>query len=710
MRRHVPLRCAALLGAVLAAGLPSGCGGSSGGSGGAGTPGVKPSVVALRVDPASAPPLPPGSLAHVPAYVKALVEAWNAGALPAGTTFPLAATDDAAVHALDGLAVDTVVSWLDPLTGDPGPQAPRLGVNNDFTAWFGDGWDATPGDPPAWHGSASQGWLWVNHEFLGGALPGPSNAATGQALTLARWMRAEGLLANDVEAASWGAADADTLRRRVKREVGGSWVRVERDPGGRWAAVPHPAARRYDATSDTRLRLVGASLNAVGHADDGSPLAAGVATGLAQDCAGGVTPWGTVLSGEEGASGPYGALETCWGGDNTFLPGRGFDPGADVTPSFAASGASTFGALADPNQRHERDVIGWVAEVDPGLAGDAAYGSGGAGAGHRLLGGLGRGNWESATVVVGADGRPLPGQPLVLYAADDRRGGRIYKWVSAQPFTPGLDRAATRALLDAGALFAAHLEGFDVRTGRTLAATGLAPTAAAPGRGRWVRIGRASTDEAPNAAALGAPGTTVGQALDSPTWNGIGRFATDDRVKACLFTACAKLGLFEWNRPEDLEWNARDPSGTPRLVVAVTGSVGGTLLDGAGRLGGVARDDALGAIWAVTEDVPGAPAASTGFSVVEVWAGRRGADPHDAAAPDNLLLDREGGLWFATDGNVGVNGVAEGLYYLDLDPRHVATPAYGKAFRVATTPRDAEATGPSLTSDQAALFLSVQHP
>ena len=86
--------------------------------------------------------------------------------------------------------------------------------------------------------------------------------------------------------------------------------------------------------------------------------------------------------------------------------------------------------------------------------------------------------------------------------------------------------------------------------------------------------------------------------------------------------------------------------------------------------------------------------------------------------PDNLMIDREGGVWFGTDGNfLRTKGrAADALYYLDLDPSHqagkpgITTPSFGKAFRIATVPSDAEATGPAFNSDMTTIFLSVQHP
>ena len=85
-----------------------------------------------------------------------------------------------------------------------------------------------------------------------------------------------------------------------------------------------------------------------------------------------------------------------------------------------------------------------------------------------------------------------------------------------------------------------------------------------------------------------------------------------------------------------------------------------------------------------------------------------GRGPFDVANIDNIALDRTGGVWFGTDGNFSTNGTSDAIYYLALDPSHEES--YGKAFRIAAVPSDAEASGPSFNGDETTLFFSVQHP
>jgi secreted PhoX family phosphatase len=207
-------------------------------------------------------------------------------------------------------------------------------------------------------------------------------------------------------------------------------------------------------------------------------------------------------------------------------------------------------------------------------------------------------------------------------------------------------------------------------------------------------------------------------------YNAIGGFPTDDDVRRALFTASNKVGVMELNRPEDIEYNPLDPSGTPRIYVAFTNHTSRVALDQEGRVFDPAthatssplREDTTGAIFAMVEADAASPGSSLTFTYFEVWGGTEGEGLYDAANPDNLLVDAEGGIWFGTDGNFGVNGHADAIYYLDLDPAHaegspgVTFPTYGLAFRVVSAPSDAEATGPAWNSDMTTLFFSVQHP
>ena len=653
----------------------------------------------------------------IPELVRAQVDAYSRGETQG--QFPLfpAATDS--LRAVAGLKPGVLVSWLEPLTWDNRIDAPRFGANNDYLAYFGEGWQEE--GVPQWHGSGEVGWLWVNHEAVSGDAPTLTSAPTGQHLVLAQFLRDQGVLQNDVTSDTWSQADIDTYVKHFKRQVGGSWIRIVKDPAeGEWEIDRSAANVRYDATSNTQLTVVGEPISALDiHDATGEALPSGVVSGTLANCSGAQTPWGTVISGEENAQDYYGDLEACWTGDNAFVTGAGFDPGQPISPPVEPSPGSEMGQISDPKAKKQRDYYSYLSEFDPGAEPADYYQSatgGGDGQGHRKLGLIGRAHWENATFAVDQNWALVPGQPVVLYAGDDRRSGRIYKFVSSEPYQEGMTPAEARALLDSGRLYVAHFAGLDNATGYTLLG-GAVPSFEQPGQGRWIELSvENDQDVAPNAEALGRPGTTVGEALRDVNWNGIGGFPSDQAVRLALFTASNKIGIMELNRPEDLEYNPRDPSGIPTIYVAFTNHTRQVALDQNGVMFNPAehsaaspkRDDSVGSIFALRESDPN-PANSREFSYARAWRGSEGQGVFDVANPDNIMIDGLGGVWFGTDGNFGVNGHADGLYYLDLEPAHEGS-TYGKAFRIAAVPSDAEATGPALSSDMKTLFIAVQHP
>jgi secreted PhoX family phosphatase len=661
---------------------------------------------------------------NIAEFVKARVRQYRTKALPPGVQFPLASATTDTVRVLDGLSQNVVVSWLDPLKWDRSPNAPRFGANADYLAYFGDGWEAG-GNAPQFAGSGSSAWIWSNHEYISGAMPTATTAPTGHVLFLAQVAQTWGLLTNDVASNTWAEENIGKFVARAKTEVGGSWFHVVQDPAtGEWHLDRGADNKRYDATSGTLAKLTGATLSGIDKTDKGEALPANVVPGITGNCSGGQTPWGTVITAEENVQDYYGDLEAAWTSDQKFVPGKGFDPGADVTFDFTPSTSGEYGRTPDANARHLKDGYGWLVEIDPGKAADEFEGKTTAGDGHKKLGVLGRARWENATFATGDDWKLIPGEPVVIYAADDRRGGRIFKFVSSKPFAAGMTKAQTRALLDEGKLYAAHFEGLDNLTGDTLVSGGDAnkvPTEAAPGTGKWIELSVDSADIAPNATALGTATKTVGAALKDQSWNGIGGFPTDLAVKRALFTVTMKLGIMELNRPEDLEYNPRDPSGTPRIYVAFTNHGRKTGLDQAGKLippashdaDSKVRDDRVGSIFAIEEI--GKPGAAKTFKYLRLWKGTRTGSAFGTANPDNLMIDRDGGVWFGTDGAFGTAKTADALYYLDLDPAHKSTAGgnlatFGLAFRVVAGPSDSEATGPAFSSDMRTIFFNVQHP
>lgn len=666
-------------------------------------------------------------------YVKARVDQVVAGTLPTPFVFPLSSASTDSVRTVPGLYPTTVIKWMDPVTFSK--TGARFGANVDYIAFFGDGWNAQ-GNAPQYQGSGSAGWLWINHEYISGTKPRVGTAPTGQHLDFARFLRNSGTLSNVVtDGTTWQDDVLVTYNKEWKKQVGGSWIRVVQDPAtGEWAVDRNAANLRYDATSATLAKVVGMTLSGVDHDDSGTALPAGVVAGTHNNCSGGQTPWGTIFTGEENAQGVYGDPEGgLWTGKNDWVANApGMKPGAPLAPDFSAPVSGDM-VSTDGRSSHLKDGYGFLTEVDPGQPADLWYGKDASkpGAGHRKMGVMGRARWENAAIVVDAQWKLLADQPIVIYGGDDRRGGRIFKFVTSRPYRAGMTKAETRALLDEGKVYAAHFAGLDNNTGDTLVG-GAIPTDDKPGQGRWVELSLESADLAPNGEAWGQPTLTVGTALRDASYNAIGGFTDNDQVRKLLWTAANKVGVMELNRPEDLEWNPKDPSGSPLLYVAFTEHGDPTALDQQGRVATATRGqdgtwaaksrgatdnragDRVGSIFGIREANTAAPASSRTFTFFRVWKGETAATSaapeFSAAKPDNLLIDRDGGVWFGTDGNFGVNKVADGVYYLNQNPAHRGNANFRRAFRVLSMPSDAEATGPAFSADMKTLFVSVQHP
>ncbi len=234
----------------------------------------------------------------------------------------------------------------------------------------------------------------------------------------------------------WSAWDGKSERTREMCEVevaahGFTVVEIVRGAQGEWSVVRDSALNR---------RITGATPMVVRGPAAGHPLMRTSADptgtrvlGTLNNCAGGVTPWGTILTGEENiynyfrgkaADASVGKLHQRYG-----IAGRG---------RYMSWGLyqDRFDLAKEPN---EPNRFGWVVEIDP-------YNPSSTPIKHTALG---RYAHEGATVILSRDGRP------VAYMGDDARFEYLYKFVATDRYDPA-NRAAATALLDSGVLYAAR--------------------------------------------------------------------------------------------------------------------------------------------------------------------------------------------------------------------------------------------------------------
>jgi len=533
----------------------------------------------------------------------------------------------------DGYQSAVIAVWGDPVgrgapAFDPYRQSRRsqerqVGYNADYLMLL-----PLPGN-------GDKGLLAVNHEYTNEELMFPADGGYTSADRAAVAMAAHGMSILEVE------------------RVGGT---------GEWRRVTRPS--RFDRRITAYTPMVASGPAA------GDPRLSGPVAGTLNNCAGGVTPWGTVLTGEENFN-------------------QYFDAPAGVSAEHVESylryqirttGWSTrrwsevderFDASRFPNTAY---TFGWVVEVDPYDPSSTPV--------KRTM--LGRFKHEGATVSFTADGR------VVAYMGDDQNDDYLYKFVSRGTFRDGPSTAArwhNMTLLDHGTLYVAVFSGDGGPEG-----DGELPY---DGTGRWVPLASDRTSY--------VEGFSVAEVLVNT------RLAAD------------RVGATKMDRPEDVE---RNP---------VTGAVYACLTNNKARTAPNAAAPLTDGLIRETFEGPLvlAPGNRHGY-VLEQWeAGNDAAaetfgwnlflvcgDPEDPrtwfggfpkdrvspiSAPDNVTFDPAGNLWVATDaGELGAN---DGMFAV---PVQGADRGWLRQFL--SVPVGAECCGPLVTEDGSTAFAAPQHP
>ncbi|MEO1038619.1 MAG: PhoX family phosphatase [Pseudomonadota bacterium] len=316
-----------------------------------------------------------------------------------------AVTPDLAVP--EGYRADVLMRWGDPLFEDspvfdpanqtPEAQARQFGYNNDYIGFI---------PMEMRDGEAVRGILCVNHEYVSTALMFPGVAAGyPQSMT----------------------AELCAIEQFAH---GGTVMEIERDSEGRWRTVTaSPINRRIHAR--TPMELTGPAAGHERLRTSADPTGRRV-LGTINNCAGGITLWGTYLMAEENFNGNFlgdlpPAHREAANHDRYGVPGGWYQWGRFE---------DRFDVAAEPR---EPNRFGWVVEVDPRDPSSTP----------KKRTALGRFKHEGAESVVAPDGR------VVLYMGDDQRFDYVYKFVTARAYDPD-NRAANMDLLDEGELSVAR--------------------------------------------------------------------------------------------------------------------------------------------------------------------------------------------------------------------------------------------------------------
>jgi uncharacterized protein len=237
-----------------------------------------------------------------------------------------AITDDAIRVPTDYIA-DVLIRWGDPIFADgpafsladqtPESQAKQCGFNHDFQAFFPIGT------------SGNEGVLWINHEYTTGNTMFPGyDAKTKDTALLKKWI--------DIELAAHGGTVVELARS---------------GPTEPWKTRFGTRNRRITAT--TPMKMSGPARN--------DERLAGPVLGILNNCSGGTTPWGTVLTAEENFN-QYFANTTKVANAAT----RATHTRYGTTPGATDRGWERFYDRFDmEKQPNEPFKYGWVVEIDP---------------------------------------------------------------------------------------------------------------------------------------------------------------------------------------------------------------------------------------------------------------------------------------------------------------------------------------------------------
>ncbi len=538
----------------------------------------------------------------------------------------LASGNDEKHHIAEGYNADVLLRWGDPIFADAPAfdpqnqtaesQLKQFGYNNDYVGFVPLNDDNT------------RGLLCVNHEYTNEEVMFPG---------LGRQDR------------SGFKGMTQELVDIEKAAHGGTVVEIAVGADGKWAPVLDSKYNRRIQPLNTEMTIDGPAAGHERMKTGADPEGTNV-IGTLNNCAGGITPWGTYLMAEENFHGYF------WT-DNKNEDGKPIleGPQAKSMKRYGVPGGwyawgkfdDRFNVDKEPN---EANRFGWIVEVDPMDPNSKPV----------KQTALGRCRHEGAESITAKSGQ------VVVYSGDDNRFDYVYKFVSKG--TVGDDRAANMKLLSEGTLYVARFND--------------------DGSVDWMPL---VFGEGPLTEANGF--TSQGDVL------------IDTRIAADL------LGATPMDRPEDVQPH---PDGRVYIMLTNNTKRKADQLNAAnprpessfGHIIEITETDgdhtAAKSTWEIL--------VKCGDPAIEEVGAQWGPETSEHGwfgSPDNCAIDADGRLWVSTDqgSGWGKTGKSDGLYAVETkgDLR-------GSSKLFFRCPVGGELCGPYFTGDQKTLFLAVQHP
>ncbi len=304
----------------------------------------------------------------------------------------------------DGYEAQVLLRWGDPIFShapgfDPfsqtaASQLQQFGFNNDFIGFL---------PLPFGSGQSNRGLLVVNHEYTDSPMMFPGSPERKQ-----------------------------VSREQAQVEIaahGLSVVEIALQTNGQWHVVSNSTYNRR-ITPNTPMQMTGpaagsARLQTIMSQDGVQTL------GTYGNCAGGITPWGTVLTGEENVDGYF------WG-DETQTPEAESHQRFKMHTGIGRWGEyfSRWNLAENPQEPLH---VGWIVEIDPYDPESIP----------KKRTAIGRCKHEGCNIALNANGQ------VVAYTGDDEKFEYIYKFVSDGIYDPD-NREVNLDLLASGTLYVAR--------------------------------------------------------------------------------------------------------------------------------------------------------------------------------------------------------------------------------------------------------------
>ncbi|MBA2388941.1 MAG: PhoX family phosphatase [Geodermatophilaceae bacterium] len=526
--------------------------------------------------------------------------------------------DDVAIA--DTFTHDLVIRWGDNLvdglpefnvlTQTPELQAQRFGFNSDWTAYF----PRNRSGPDY----GRDGLLWVNHEYTDGLMMFP---------------------AYDPE---------NPTNRQVDIELaahGGTLIRVAQAQNGRWVYLRSDLNRRVTAVTPIQITGPAAGDPALQTSQD--PTGRGV-LGTLNNCGGGVTGWGTLLTAEENFDQYFANNAALPEGPQKALNARFGVPEGESSRKWERF-HSRFDLAQEPN---EANRFGWVVEIDP-------YNPT---ATPRKRTALGRFKHEAAAGTKTKNGR------WAVYTGDDARFEFVYKFVTRDRVRPG-GAVPNRDLLDNGTLYVARFND--------------------DGSGEWLPLVH-GTGPLTEANGFLSQADVLIRARDAGTALGATAMDRPEDIEPNPVVGSVYIALTNNDR-RGTEGNPDVDPANPRPV-----NVAGHVIElvEAGRDAGATSFE--WEILLLCGDTDDPSTYYGGFDKSQV---------SEIAAPDNLAVDSLGQLWIATDGAPRVLPMNDAVVGLP-----VVGPERGRTRQLFAGVFGCELTGIYFNSTETTMFVAVQHP